>query len=301
MTKKSLEDYSCDILQLTVDISLLPPYHPAVETLSGQLSNRLSAWQALLDIVIRVAENEGTPWLESELGLVTIPMEPKKTSGYHQVGDYYYEILNDDQSITVGNLVVERKTCADFYGTLMSRDSRLRFMNEISRYEKDPRFNQMVIIVECNKEDFLTYIPGVYVCTFGQIPPMLNNNLTRFFKRYYKMDMFGFSSFTKPYTIECVGPEHKAIIQAIEPAQATLHIDGVLRETLSIKYKHNKPTLYLHRGASIESRRATVAKLVAMGIYVEWAGSREEAQKTFLQLVRQSCIKNYKNILNIEV
>jgi len=301
MPKKSIEDYEADILQLTVDISLLPEYHPAVETLTRQLSNRLGAWQALLDIVIRVAENEGTPWLESELGLVTVPMEPKKTSGYHQVGDYYYEILNDDQSITVGNLLVERKTCADFYGTLMSRDNRLRFMNEIMRYEKDPRFSQMVIIIECNKEDFLTYIPEVYICSFGQHPITRTKNLKRFFKSYYKMDVEHFNEIYSPSGFIGTGLKNNIIIKEISKTEATVYVDKVFRETLTIKDNFGERSLYLNRGASIESRRATVAKLVARGIYVEWAGSREEAQKTYLQLIRQSCIMNYKNILNIEV
>ena len=78
MTKKSVDDYSADILQLTVDISLLPDYHPAVEKLSGQLSNRLGAWQALLDITYFIASNEGTPW---ELaGCNTKPMQLKSAN-----------------------------------------------------------------------------------------------------------------------------------------------------------------------------------------------------------------------------
>ena len=301
MTKKTLEDYSADILQLTVELSTIPDYHPGYEKLTRQLSNRLGSWQSKLDIIIRVASNEQLPWGDEELGYVTIPMELKKTTGRAQIGDYTFEILNNDQSVTTGNLVVERKTCADLYSTLMNESNCQRLYREIERYKKDPRFNRMVIIVECDKEEFLTYIPEVYICTFGQYPLTLLKNITTFFKRYYKIDIAGVSSFTKPYTIECVGPEHKAIIQAIEPAQATLHIDGVLRETLSIKYKHNKPTLYLHRGAYESSRRGKAAGLIERGVHVEWAGSRQEAQKTYLQLVRQSCIKNYKNILKIEV
>ena len=296
MTKKSIDDYSADILQLTVELSLIPPYHPAVEKLTRQLSNRLSSWQALLDITYFIARNEQLPWDLNEYN--TKPMPIKSASGYNQVGDYAAYI--NDYNMFVP-LLVERKTMMDAYGTLMSRDSRLRFMNEISRYEKDPRFSQMVIIVECNKDDFLTYIPEVYICSFGQHPITRTKNLKRFFKSYYKMDVEHFNEIYSPSGFIGTGLENNIIIKEISKTEATVYVDKVFRETLTIKDNFGERSLYLNRGASIESRRATVAKLVARGIYVEWAGSREEAQKTYLQLIRQSCIMNYKIILNIEV
>jgi len=220
VTKKSIEDYECDILQLTVDISLLLEYHPAVEKLTRQLSNGLSSWQALLDITYFIASNEQLQW---ELaGCNTKPMQLKSANHPGQVGDYQAYI--NDYNMFVP-LLVERKTKEDAYGTLMNRDGRERFYRECARFEADSRFSQMVIIVESTLQDFLTYTPK------------FNGN------------------------------------------------------------NYNKH----HTGASTESRRATIAGLYARGVPVLWAGSRQEAQKTYLQLVRQSCIKNYKNILNIEV
>lgn len=49
-----------------------------------------------------------------------------------------------------------------------------------------------------------------------------------------------------------------------------------------------------HIGANVASRRATVAGLYARGVPILWAGSRIEAEKIYLQLVRQSIIKNYQ-------
>ena len=220
MTKKSIDDYSADILQITVELSLIPPYHPAVEKLTRQLSNRLGAWQSLLDITYFIAGNEQTPWDLNEYN--TKPMPVKSVSGHNQVGDYAAYI--NDYNMFVP-LLVERKTKEDAYGTLMNRDGRERFYRECARFEADPRFSQMMIIVESTLQDFLTYAP-------------------KFNGKNYN--------------------------------------------------KH-------HTGASTESRRATIAGLYARGVPVLWAGSRAEAQKVYLQLVRQSCIKNYKSILSIEV
>jgi hypothetical protein len=72
MTKKTLEDYSADILQLTVELSTIPDYHPGYEKLTRQLSNRLGSWQSKLDIIIRVASNEQLPWGDEELGYVQV-------------------------------------------------------------------------------------------------------------------------------------------------------------------------------------------------------------------------------------
>jgi len=223
--KKDANSYAADILQLTVELSKLPAYHPDVEKLTRQLSNRLDKWQKLLDITIYVANNERLPW---ELkGCPTEPMFNKKTSGYPQVGDYLFTITDGAQIPSWGALCVERKGGEtgpeDMYGTFMNRDSRERFYREISRYEADQRFNQMIIISECSLQEFLNYTPK---------------------------------------------------------------FNGK-------RYNNN------HAGASVESRRATIAGLFARGVPVLWAGSRAEAQKTYLQLVRQSIIKNYKSILGL--
>jgi len=83
--------------------------------------------------------------------------------------------------------------------------------------------------------------------------------------------------------------------------QMLIIVECTLADFLSYTPKFNgKRYNKNHIGASVESRRATVAGLYARGVPVLWAGSRIEAQKTYLQLVRQSIIKSYKSILNLE-
>ena len=72
-------------------------------------------------------------------------------------------------------------------------------------------------------------------------------------------------------------------------------------EYLSFKPKfngkqYNKTNLGMH----VSARRATIAKLISMGIVVHFAGIREEAAVLYHSLVKQWCRVNYKTILNID-
>ena len=53
-------------------------------------------------------------------------------------------------------------------------------------------------------------------------------------------------------------------------------------------------------GMSIAARRATLAKLIAMGVVVQFAGTRKAAVELYHDLVLQWCRVNYKAILGIE-
>lgn len=55
--------------------------------------------------------------------------------------------------------MVERKTCADLYSTLMNRDHRELLYREIDRFQENPRFNQFRIFTECDVMEFLNYRP----------------------------------------------------------------------------------------------------------------------------------------------
>ena len=230
---KSVDYHAANIIQLHVELQRLPPQHPDYEKTEDKLSRQLTAWVKKLDFNIRVASNEQQPWTDEELGLVTIPMEKKAASGYNQTGDYIFEILNDDQSITTGGLVVERKGTTrengsmvgcDLYSSFAKKDNRRRFEAEFKRFQKDPRFNLFVLIAECSYLEYLSFRPKFN----GK-----NYNKTNF-------------------------------------------------------------------GMNVAARRATIAKLISMGIYVHFAGTRQAAVELYSDLVRQWCRVHYKIILNID-
>ena len=72
-------------------------------------------------------------------------------------------------------------------------------------------------------------------------------------------------------------------------------------EYLSFKPKFNgKNYNKTNYGMNVAARRATIAKLIALGIDVHFAGTRHAAVELYSDLVRQWCRVNYKLILNIE-
>ena len=155
MTKKTITDYEAEIRELHAELI----DYPDSKTLQNRLSARLGKWQAKLDIVVRVAQNERKPWADIELGMLTIPMLKKSENNHNQVGDYQFEIAQDDQSVFTGGLLIERKELSDFYSTFMRSENRERFYREISRFQADPRFDSMVIMVEGSMQDFMEYSP----------------------------------------------------------------------------------------------------------------------------------------------
>ncbi|MCK5138250.1 MAG: hypothetical protein KAQ85_00270 [Thermodesulfovibrionia bacterium] len=229
---KSVDYHATNILQLHVDLHKLPPQHPDYEKIEDQLSRQRTAWVNKLDFNVRVAQNEKSPWTDEELGLVTIPMEKKAASGHPQTGDYIFEILNDDQSITTGGLCVERKGVTrwsgrmvgcDLYSTFSKKDNRRRFEAEFKRFQKDPRFNLFVLIAECSYLEYLSF------------KPKFNG------KNYNKTNY----------------------------------------------------------GMNVAARRATIAKLISMGVVVHFAGTRRAAVELYSDLVVQWCRTHYTQILNI--
>jgi len=53
-------------------------------------------------------------------------------------------------------------------------------------------------------------------------------------------------------------------------------------------------------GMNVAARRATIAKLISMGIDVHFSGTRQAAVELYHDLVLQWCRVNYKTILNID-
>ena len=72
-------------------------------------------------------------------------------------------------------------------------------------------------------------------------------------------------------------------------------------EYLSFKPKFNgKNYNKTNFGMNVAARRATIAKLISMGIDVHFAGTRQAAVELYSDIVRQWCRVNYERILNIE-
>ena len=171
MSKKTIEEYEEEIKQLHNAVI----EYPEMDKIKTTLKHRLGKWTELSDIIITVAENEQTPWTEKELGLKTRPMHLKSESGRQQVGDYAIFLERDGLSVLecFSSLLVERKGCTytedarggltlvgcDLYSTLMKKSNRERFVREIERFHADPRFDRMVVIVECTYEEFLRFTP----------------------------------------------------------------------------------------------------------------------------------------------
>ena len=152
---KSRQDYEHEMLMLRDAIRDDPAN---VDEYQNKLNYRISKWIDLSDVLVFRANNEQTPWTEQEIGYTVVPMPTKHECSFDEVGDYQYAI---DCSLPYekcfGPLVVERKSKQDLYGTLFG--NRDRFYREIERFERDPRFDQMIIIVECNSTAWLDYNP----------------------------------------------------------------------------------------------------------------------------------------------
>lgn len=139
------------------DITNLYPQLPD-KAIEKKIAYRVKKWMVLNPLRIQVANNEQIPWKSNLLGFETESMPTKKMSGYYNVGDYQAVVAVDGEDVYT-DVVVERKSLEDMYGTLVPEDNRERFYREISRFEADDRFNHMVIISECTLSDFIIYQP----------------------------------------------------------------------------------------------------------------------------------------------
>lgn len=159
MSKSTRIDYEVEIKEIH---QCIQEYDiPEVVTkLKDKLNGKLKGWYDKLEVTVFVANNEQLPWNEEDIGLHTRPMLSKSKTTFSQVGDYVFLIDNKKPfDECFGGLVVERKTCADLYGTLMNRKNRDRLYREIERFESNPRFNQFRIFAECDIMTFLNYRP----------------------------------------------------------------------------------------------------------------------------------------------
>lgn len=141
----------------------LPEQEAKLRTTKNPSPSMLNTWFNLLlqnDLIfVMEAQNEQNP-IGDYLKYPVRPMPLKSESHYDQVGDYIFKVKN-----TWGSFVVERKSVADLYGTLFSKNQktgekqRERLYREIGRFYADDRFDQFIVMVEGTYEEYLKYTP----------------------------------------------------------------------------------------------------------------------------------------------
>ncbi|MGP8322455.1 MAG: ERCC4 domain-containing protein [Methanosarcinaceae archaeon] len=293
--KKTISDYERDIKIEYAALHKLPDFHPEYDKTKARLSRQLTAWVNLLNISIQVASNEQLPYSSAELGLPCSQMQTKKESSSNQVGDYIAYLEDYNQ---FAGIVIERKTLNDFYSSLMHSDHRARLMREIGRYKTDDRFNRFILIAECTYEEFLGYVPAIFVCQWETIPGAGASNLIKYLKKYYKINGISPKQIYKTDSSIIISCDKKIEIKLQQNSTAPLSIDGVQQDILYIETKYGKRNLYQKKGATEVSKVATINSL-ENNIQVSFVGGRERAVQKLPGLIRQWCRRNYITILNI--
>ena len=294
---KSAQDYAQEIRVTYAKLQ----EDPGSVKLEKQLSYRLREWSTRVPIIVRVAKNETKPWSSEELGISTFSMEKKVNTKFSQVGDYHFEVSLGDRVVT-GGLVVERKEVSDLYGTLLNQNRRERFNREIERFRSDPRFDQMTIMVEGTMGEFLDYVPEVYVFQWDTVPGVGCKRLADYLNQYYKLHDVKPEHVHKqrPDLVVVQTPSHKVKIEHRLSNLPELYIDGELKDKLVIRKEYGKTNLYQAKGASRNSKLATIAKLEMNDTHIEWCGSRELAIELYPFYIKQWLIRSYQRVLNIE-
>jgi hypothetical protein len=294
---KSAQIYAQEIREIHFELQK----DPGSVKLEKQLSYRLKEWSTRVPIIVRVAKNETKPWTEEELGISMFSMEKKVNTKFSQVGDYHFEVSLGDRVVT-GGLVVERKEVSDLYGTLLNQNRRERFDREIERFRSDPRFDQMMIMVEGTMDEFLKYVPEVYVFRWDTVPGVGCKRLAEYLNQYYKLhDVKPEHVFRiRPDLVSVNSPTHTARIEHRLSNLPELYIDGVLKDKLVFRKEYGKTALYQRKGAPSNSKLATIAKLETNDIHIQWCDSREQAIELYPFLIKQWLIRSYAKVLNIE-
>ena len=294
---KSAQNYADEIRTIHAKLQK----DPGSDKLEKQLSYRLREWSTRVPTIIRVAKNETKPWTSEELGISTFSMEKKVNTKFSQVGDYHFEVSLGDR-VVIGGLVVERKEVSDLYGTLLNQNRRERFNREVDRFRSDPRFDQMMIMVEGTMDEFLDYVPEVYVFRWDTVPGIGCKRLAEYLNQYYKLHDVKPEHVVKQDkgTIAVKSPSHNVLLSGSVDNTVRLYIDGVFKDKLVIRREYGKANLYQLKGASINSKLATIAKLETNDTHIQWCGSRERAIELYPFLIKQWLIRSYVTVLDIK-
>ena len=294
---KSAQIYAQEIREIHFELQK----DPESVKLEKQLSYRLKEWSTRVPIIIRVAKNETKPWTEEELGLPMFSMRKKVDTRFDQVGDYHFEVSLGDRVVT-GGLVVERKEVSDLYGTLLNQNRRERFNREVERFRQDPRFDQMTIMVEGTMNEFLDYVPEVYVFRWDTVPGVGCKRLAEYLNQYYKLHDVKPEHVIKhdKGTIAAKSPSHNVLLCGSSDNTVRLYIDGVFKDKLVIQREYGKASLYQSKGAPRNSKLATIAKLETNDTHIQWCDSRELAIELYPFYIKQWLIRSYAKVLNLE-
>jgi len=294
---KSAQIYAQEIREIHFELQK----DPGSVKLEKQLSYRLREWSTRVPIIIRVAKNETKPWTEEELGIPAFSMGKKVDTRFDQVGDYHFEVSLGDRVVT-GGLVVERKEVSDLYGTLLNQNRRERFNREIERFRQDPRFDQMMIMVEGTMKGFLDYVPEVYVFRWDTVPGVGCKRLAEYLNQYYKLHDIKPEHVSRSDSDSVIvkSPSHNVLITLTPGRKASMHIDGVLKDTFYIRVDYGKLNLYQLKGAPRNSKLATIAKLETNDTHIQWCNSRELAIELYPFYIKQWLIRSYAKVLDID-
>lgn len=283
---KTLQEYRAEMLALKQDIDFAEEEGRDCEKEKKKFKDRAgTVVSKFVSFTVLVANNEQKPWtpeLEA-LGLSVAPMPPKKETGFDQVGDYNFIYSVEGFPDRFGRHVEERKTVEDAVGTLMDDESRDRFYREYDRFRADPRFRakkkeqrpgKFRFSVEGNKigpGGFLEYkapVPKVCKCC-----------------RHVKKQ--GRGEKAKYWCFQSSRPDPDMEVEALSTCEHFSKKELTREEARRDKINTEN------------RRRATIESLEAQGIDVCWQGSREEAILAYKDALRQWCIKNIEEVLEL--
>ena len=155
---KTRQDYEFEICSLR---DAIQDDQANAEEYRQKISRLVPNWMETLPVTVFVANNEQLPWDIDSIGFSPCPMPQKNEVIPQQVGDYQYwiETPGKEPMSCFGPLLVERKSLNDFYGTMFG--GRERFYREVDRFNQDPRFNQMLVVIEAEIGEWYEYQPNV--------------------------------------------------------------------------------------------------------------------------------------------
>jgi len=271
------DHYEAEIRALYPAVQLLKAYCEAnpedteslkeLEKKKDKLRYNRDKWAERKDKIVYVANNEGLPNSEKELGCKTEPMKPyhAKKWPYKQAGDYQAYV----EGVGWYYVCRERKTLEDLYGTLMDRDHWKNLCEEFERFKEDPRFKTWGIFrfdLECTEKEFYKYLPHwPKTCKFCEV-------------KRQKMDS---GEYFCPRSLNILeydpGPDFKC------------HAGFNERE-------RDETTLKSIR--TMKEKR--IRQCFEMGMQVVWRGSREAAYEAYRPGIEEWLKLNYVKLLKLD-
>lgn len=253
-----------DLREKHFNYVLAPSEDPAAEL--EELQEYLSLfYDEHCKVEVEIPGNElRKAYTEKEIGFAPVPM-PKKIirKAYQeesQTGDYAFKLSVDGGPFKRLKLRFERKEVGDFNGTIINGWGR--FYRELKRAEANPEIEDFRIVVEGDRLQALTFfMPYPKVCKYCMNVGYKMKGKTRSY--YCRID-----GKDKNYNSNCL--------------------------KLISKKRSQKQIAQL-----IAFKRKKIGLIEAMGIPIEWCGSRGEAATHINVAVKQYFIVHYEEILGL--